>query len=44
MGITRVYCSVAKLTWEQIGEKFECQAKEFGLYIGGLLEVFKQMI
>lgn len=27
--------------WEQIGEKLECQAKEFGLNSEGLLEVFK---
>lgn len=35
--------SVAKLVWAQIGE-LQCQAKEFGLYSGGLLEVFKWMI
>lgn len=32
--------SVAKMVWEQIGEKLECQAKEFGFnkqwtFIGG---------
>lgn len=36
--------SVAELIWEYLGEKLECQAKEFGLYSGGLLEVFKWMI
>lgn len=30
-----------KVVWEQIGEKLECQAKEFGLNSRGLLEVFK---
>lgn len=36
--------SVAKLVWEQIGEELGCQAKEFGLNIGGLLEFFNWMI
>lgn len=33
-----------KVVWEQIGEKLECQPKEFGLNSRGLLEVFKWMI
>lgn len=33
--------NVAKVVWEQFGERLECQAEEFGLNSGGLLEVFK---
>lgn len=36
-------CNVAKVVWEQIGERLECQAKEFGLNSGVFLEIFKWM-
>lgn len=37
-------CNVARVVWEQIGERLECQAKEFGLNSGVFLEIFKWMI